>query len=161
MDCDRLPQLFFIGIALIGCGSPDNSDRSDAGSQHSDAMAIADAAIAGAQGFLGRICPENDCPSDATCLSVMPVPTAGYCSKSCGESAALGVPPSGGDSLCNAIFDQSLAGTPKCGIVIDQRVDNGATVITWACAIDCSADGQCPTGLSCQDFNLNDRFCLR
>ncbi len=162
MDCERRHLLFLclLGTFLLACGGSgnSNSNKPDASSNTSDAMAVADA---GGQGFLGRECPENNCPSNATCLSVMPVPTAGYCSISCGESTALGAPPAGGDDMCNTVFDQSLVGTPKCGIVIDQRVEQGTQVITWACVIDCSADGQCPTGLSCQDFNLNDRFCLR
>ncbi len=153
----------FVVAALFaaGCGGDDGgSGNIDASATTADAMVTPDAATDDA--FLGVSCPETACTAaGSTCLSVKTVPTKGYCSIPCGESNLLSLPPEDGDAMCDAIYDQAV-GTPKCGIVIDSRVEGNGTIYTWACAIDCSADDQCPgSDLTCQDFNFTDRFCLR
>ena len=87
---------------------------------------------------LGQPCAimtAGSCPAAHACTGIMGVgsTTMGYCSPMCNAM----------DALCSTGYTGPAGGTPRC--VLSTAQGAPATL----CAIICTANTQCPTGLMC------------
>lgn len=84
------------------------------------------------------------CPGPEMCITIRNVgsTTEGFCTVSC----------TGLDDMRSCTFEYVGPGEARC--VIDDGADG------FQCAIDCTTDGLCPTGLACFDTDEGDiRLC--
>jgi len=102
-------------------------------------------------GPLGQPCDTESpaCSGTAPTCAVIKsgVGTNGICTSSCGQSDT-GMPPPGGDALCESIG--STAGTPQC------KITDG---FNYSCVVGCGLEmgvelGGCPLGTGCQAGNI-------
>ena len=133
-------------LALLvapGCGSSGDDDDDDA--VLPDASVLVDASAGGPDGApvpsaanLGQPCGGEgavQCPGGEACITVRNVgsTTEGYCTLSC----------TGFDDTRSCSFEYAGPGEPRCAI---DDGDGG-----FQCAIECTTDRLCPTGLACFD----------
>lgn len=140
-------QLAFALTLLAACGDDDDD------AVLPDANVIVDASAGGPDGApvpsaanLGQPCGGAgavQCPGGEACITVRNIgsTTEGFCTLSC----------TGVDDTRSCTFEYTGLGEPRC--VIDD--DDGG----FQCAIDCTTDGLCPTGLACFDTDEAVRLC--
>ena len=136
-----MKTLFFavcVAVGLAACGSKGNTKTTDAPVVVVDAPKV-DAPPA-ASNFLGQRCGQTAgaCPAGSghTCALVMGLGNQmeGYCSPAC----------MGMDTKCSVGYTGPAGGVPRCALGPAQGQGE-------LCAIECTADPQCPTGLKCLD----------
>ncbi len=133
-----MKSLFFamsLALGLAACGGKDAPKTPDA-------AVVVDApkvdAPPAATNFLGQRCgaTAGACPAGHTCALIRGLGNQmeGYCSPSC---MAM-------DTKCSAGYTGPAGGVPRCAL-------GPAAGQGELCAIECTLDTQCPTGLKCTD----------
>ncbi len=143
-----MKSLFFavaLAIGLAACGGNDEPKTPDAPILLADAPK-ADAPPA-ATNILGQRCGQTAgaCPAGNTCALIMGLGNQmeGYCSPSC---MAM-------DTKCSVGYTGPAGGMPRCAL-------GPAAGQGELCAILCTLDTQCPTGLKCLDAGGGAKICV-
>jgi hypothetical protein len=137
------------GLVACGGGDDDGDGQTIDAPQGIDAPTAIDAAIdAPTTNALGTVCSfaNPQCPAGNTCTGVMGVgsTTMGWCSPMCMNM----------NSICSTGYTGPAGGMPVCALTMQ-----GSTTPVL-CAIICTAQNQCPTGLTCTAVpNQNVMIC--
>mgnify|MGYP000844807453 CR=1 FL=1 len=137
----RLVAAFALVLGLVACGgSGDGGD--DDGADIDAPMGTIDAATSidapASTNSLGTVCDlqMQNCPSGNSCTAVQGVgsQTMGWCSPMCMNMNAI----------CSTGYTGPAGGMPVCALTTMQGQPPSL------CAIICTGNTQCPTGLTCQ-----------
>lgn len=130
-----------LAFGLVACGGGGGDDGDDDGTDIDAAMAI-DAAVSidapASSNALGQVCMLSapNCPAMHSCTGVQGVgsTTMGWCSPMCMNMNAI----------CTTGYTGPAGGMPVCALTTMQGAPPSL------CAIICTGNAQCPTGLTCQ-----------
>jgi hypothetical protein len=126
-------------FGLVGCGGGDDDGQTIDAPSGTDAPGAIDAGLDAPAGTnaLGTVCTFSNpqCPAGNTCTGVQGVgsTTMGWCSPMCMNM----------NSICSTGYTGPAGGQPVCALSTAMGAPPSL------CAIVCTMQNQCPTGLTC------------
>lgn len=133
----RLAVSLVLVFAAAACGGDDGDVVAIDARTPDGAVSVIDAPPSTGANVLGQLCDTSTapCPEGNMCVIITGLgnQTAGYCSPMCTQSG----------TECATGYTGPATGIPRCALG-----PPGSSVPTQ-CAILCTAEGDCPTGLAC------------